>query len=74
VIYMLVIMISQCHISCVLVEKHGINITSMMGFCFVLTNCVFQNHPKLLQESHVGGMMGYFGREKTLLMLVDHFY
>ncbi|KAK1695020.1 hypothetical protein QYE76_011717 [Lolium multiflorum] len=26
------------------------------------------------QESHVGGLMGHFGREKTLLMLADHFY
>ncbi|KAK1681163.1 hypothetical protein QYE76_042011 [Lolium multiflorum] len=28
----------------------------------------------LLQESHAGGLMGHFGREKTLLMLADHFY
>ena len=28
----------------------------------------------LLQESHGGGLMGHFGREKTLLMLADHFY
>jgi hypothetical protein len=28
----------------------------------------------LLQESHAGGLMGHFGREKTLLMLVDHFF
>ncbi|XP_044947533.1 uncharacterized protein LOC123396757 [Hordeum vulgare subsp. vulgare] len=28
----------------------------------------------LLQESHTGGLMGHFGREKTLLMLADHFY
>ena len=28
----------------------------------------------LLQESHGGGLMGHFGREKTLLMLGDHFY
>ena len=27
----------------------------------------------LLQESHVGGLMGHFGREKTLSMLSDHF-
>ncbi|KAK1632336.1 hypothetical protein QYE76_006651 [Lolium multiflorum] len=26
------------------------------------------------QESHAGGLMGHFGREKTLLMLADHFY
>ncbi|KAK1627771.1 hypothetical protein QYE76_002086 [Lolium multiflorum] len=26
------------------------------------------------QESHDGGLMGHFGREKTLLMLADHFY
>ncbi|KAK1666146.1 hypothetical protein QYE76_054305 [Lolium multiflorum] len=25
-------------------------------------------------ESHAGGLMGHFGREKTLLMLADHFY
>ena len=28
----------------------------------------------LLQESHAGGLMGHFGRDKTLLMLADHFY
>ena len=28
----------------------------------------------LLQESHGGGLMGHFGRDKTLLMLADHFY
>src|SRR4051812_46639078 len=28
----------------------------------------------LLQESHAGGLMGHFGREKMLLMLADHFY
>ena len=28
----------------------------------------------LVQESHSGGLMGHFGREKTLLMLADHFY
>ncbi|KAK1626713.1 hypothetical protein QYE76_001028 [Lolium multiflorum] len=26
------------------------------------------------EESHVGGLMGHFGRENTLLMLADHFY
>ncbi|KAK1665548.1 hypothetical protein QYE76_053707 [Lolium multiflorum] len=26
------------------------------------------------EESHAGGLMGHFGREKTLLMLADHFY
>ncbi|KAK1645301.1 hypothetical protein QYE76_063106 [Lolium multiflorum] len=26
------------------------------------------------QESHAGGLMGHFRREKTLLMLADHFY
>ncbi|KAK1678301.1 hypothetical protein QYE76_039149 [Lolium multiflorum] len=28
----------------------------------------------LLLESHAGGLMGHFGREKTLLILVDQFY
>jgi hypothetical protein len=28
----------------------------------------------LLQESRAGGLMGHFGREKTLLMLADHFF
>ncbi|KAK1680976.1 hypothetical protein QYE76_041824 [Lolium multiflorum] len=27
-----------------------------------------------MTESHAGGSMGHFGREKTLLMLADHFY
>ncbi|KAK1608467.1 hypothetical protein QYE76_032140 [Lolium multiflorum] len=30
--------------------------------------------PYRLCESHAGGLMGHFGREKTLLMLADHFY
>jgi hypothetical protein len=69
-------MIFQCHIACVLVEKHGINITSMMGFYFMLTNCVPESsvHLLLLQESHAGDLMGHFGREKMLLMLADHLY
>ncbi|KAK1692156.1 hypothetical protein QYE76_008853 [Lolium multiflorum] len=29
---------------------------------------------RALNESHAGGLMGHFGREKTLLMLADHFY
>ncbi|KAK1605559.1 hypothetical protein QYE76_029232 [Lolium multiflorum] len=29
---------------------------------------------KEIEESHAGGLMGHFGREKTLLMLADHFY
>ena len=28
----------------------------------------------LLQESHAGGLMGYFGREKTYELLAGHFY
>jgi hypothetical protein len=28
----------------------------------------------LLQGSHAGGLAGHFGREKTLIMLTDHFY
>jgi hypothetical protein len=27
----------------------------------------------LLQEAHAGGLMGYFGRDKTFEMLADHF-
>ncbi|KAK1664774.1 hypothetical protein QYE76_052933 [Lolium multiflorum] len=27
-----------------------------------------------MTKSHAGGLMGHFGREKTLLMLADHFY
>ncbi|KAK1698731.1 hypothetical protein QYE76_015428 [Lolium multiflorum] len=30
--------------------------------------------PRGESESHAGGLMGNFGREKTLLMLDDHFY
>ncbi|KAK1621416.1 hypothetical protein QYE76_026933, partial [Lolium multiflorum] len=29
---------------------------------------------RVLEESHAGGLMGHFGREKTLLMLADHLY
>ncbi|KAK1631451.1 hypothetical protein QYE76_005766 [Lolium multiflorum] len=32
------------------------------------------NNKTMVWESHVGGLMGHFGREKTLLMLDDHFY
>jgi hypothetical protein len=31
-------------------------------------------HLLLLQESHAGSLMGHFGHEKMLLMLVDQFY
>jgi hypothetical protein len=31
-------------------------------------------HLLLLQESHMGGLMGHFRREKTYLLLSDHFY
>jgi hypothetical protein len=47
------------------------------GFLFRANKlCVPESfmHLLLLQESHAGGLMGYFGREKTLLMLADHFY
>jgi hypothetical protein len=47
------------------------------GFLFRANKlCVPESsvHLLLLQESHAGGLMGHFGREKTLLMLADHFY
>ena len=31
-------------------------------------------HFLLLQESHAGSLMGNFGREKVMLMLVDNLY
>ena len=31
-------------------------------------------HLFLVHESHVGGLMGHFGREKTLFKISDHFY
>ena len=31
-------------------------------------------HLLLLLESHMGGLMGHFGREKTYMLLSDHFY
>jgi hypothetical protein len=68
----------------ILLLQDGRNIISLMGFCFVPTNCVFRSRPcvcycrrkhlLLLQESHTGGFVGHFGREKTLAMLSDHFY
>ena len=38
--------------------------------------CVLDSSIRLLlwQESHMGGLMGHFGREKTYLLLSDHFY
>ncbi|KAK1677447.1 hypothetical protein QYE76_038295 [Lolium multiflorum] len=42
-----------------------------------LATCFRMRYPQDFhhcEESHVGGLMGHFGREKTLLMLVDHFY
>ena len=47
------------------------------GFLFRANKlCVPESSVRLLllQESHSGGLMGHFGREKTLLMLADHFY
>ncbi|KAK1660360.1 hypothetical protein QYE76_048519 [Lolium multiflorum] len=47
------------------------------GFLFRANKlCVPESSVRLLllQESHAGGLMGHFGREKTLLMLADHFY
>ncbi|KAK1628142.1 hypothetical protein QYE76_002457 [Lolium multiflorum] len=35
---------------------------------------VFLYNKTMVWESHAGGLMGHFGREKTLLMLADHFY
>ncbi|KAK1593398.1 hypothetical protein QYE76_008222 [Lolium multiflorum] len=42
-----------------------------------LATCFRRRYPQdyhHCEESHVGGLMGHFGREKTLLMLADHFY
>ena len=34
---------------------------------------IFFHSFALLQESHMGGLMGHFGREKTYMLLSDHF-
>ncbi|KAK1694226.1 hypothetical protein QYE76_010923 [Lolium multiflorum] len=42
-----------------------------------LATCFRRRYPEdyhHCEESHAGGLMGHFGREKTLLMLADHFY
>ncbi|KAK1646643.1 hypothetical protein QYE76_064448 [Lolium multiflorum] len=42
-----------------------------------LATCFRRRYPQdyhHCEESHAGGLMGHFGREKTLLMLADHFY
>ena len=47
------------------------------GFLFRANKlCVPESSVRLLllQESHAGGLMGHFGREKTYMMLADHFY
>ena len=47
------------------------------GFLFRANKLCVPNssiHLVLLQESHMGGLMGHFGREKTYLLLSDHFY
>ncbi|KAK1602548.1 hypothetical protein QYE76_037397 [Lolium multiflorum] len=47
------------------------------GFLFRANKlCVPESSVRFVisQESHAGGLMGHFGREKTLLMLADHFY
>ncbi|KAK1609838.1 hypothetical protein QYE76_033511 [Lolium multiflorum] len=52
------------------VSKHGVEVD-------VSKIEAIQNWPtpmNVSQESHAGGLMGHFGREKTLLMLADHFY
>ncbi|KAK1667319.1 hypothetical protein QYE76_055478 [Lolium multiflorum] len=41
---------------------------------FHLAAMVVDKMKKMDWESHAGGLMGHFGREKTLLMLADHFY
>ncbi|KAK1618653.1 hypothetical protein QYE76_024170 [Lolium multiflorum] len=41
---------------------------------FRLAAMVVDKMKKMDWESHAGGLMGHFGREKTLLMLADHFY
>ncbi|KAK1644675.1 hypothetical protein QYE76_062480 [Lolium multiflorum] len=49
------------------VSKHGVEVD-------VSKIEAIQNWPTPINESHAGGLMGHFGREKTLLMLADHFY
>ncbi|KAK1642351.1 hypothetical protein QYE76_060156 [Lolium multiflorum] len=49
------------------VSKHGVEVD-------VSKIEAIQNWPTPMNESHAGGLMGHFGREKTLLMLADHFY
>ena len=75
---MLLIMILLNHIACVLLVKNGKNIYHIRdGFLFRANKlCVPESSVclLLLQESHDGGLMGHFGREKTLLILADHFY
>ncbi|KAK1646420.1 hypothetical protein QYE76_064225 [Lolium multiflorum] len=42
-----------------------------------LATCFRMRYPRdyhHCEESHAGGLMGHFGREKTLLILDDHFY
>ncbi|KAK1633140.1 hypothetical protein QYE76_007455 [Lolium multiflorum] len=42
-----------------------------------LATCFRMRYPQDFhhcEESHAGGLMGHFRREKTLLMLADHFY
>ena len=47
------------------------------GFLFRANKfCVLDSSIRLLllQESHMGGLMGHFGREKTYCLLSDNFY
>ena len=44
--------------------------------CLKLTNFIPESslHLLLLKESHGGGLMGHFGRDKTYAMLSTHYY
>ncbi|KAK1651489.1 hypothetical protein QYE76_069294, partial [Lolium multiflorum] len=57
-----------------LLTQLDVNIPGLEILCDLYATDHDFAEPYRLCESHARGLMGHFGREKTLLMLVDHFY
>ncbi|KAK1648984.1 hypothetical protein QYE76_066789 [Lolium multiflorum] len=60
----------------IVVSHHALNVQASASTqrCNLFQTKALVGPDKACKESHAGGLMGHFGREKTLLMLADHFY
>ncbi|KAK1616166.1 hypothetical protein QYE76_021683 [Lolium multiflorum] len=59
----------------IVVSQRALNVLpSASTHCNLFQTKALVGPDKACKESHAGGLMGHFGREKTLLMLADHFY